>query len=105
MVSSNQLQARRDEKLITEFPLKEGLAIYLDAWKQLFSSTVKSVIIGAFGVLVVGIASIFLTAAAVIGVASSIFTFLVIDHPILTVLVLVVFVFALLAVRAQAART
>jgi hypothetical protein len=105
MTTESRIGARREEKLITEYPLKEGLAIYLDAWKQLFSTAVKTIAISGLGVLVVAIVSMFLSTAALLGVASAIvglFTSLIVDHPIFTLLVLVGFIIGLIVLRGRA---
>ena len=104
MTTESRIRARREEKLITEYPFKEGLAIYLDAWKQLLSTAAKSIAISGLGVLVVAIVSMFLSAAALLSVASAIlgfFTSLIVDHPIALV-VLVAFIIGLIVLRGRA---
>jgi len=104
MTTESRIRARRDEKLITEYPFKEGLAIYLDAWKQLLSTAVKSIAISGLGVLVVAIASMFLSAAAVLAVASTVlglFTSFIVDHPF-ALLLLVAFIICLIVLRGRA---
>lgn len=108
MATAAKITTRAEEKLITEYPFREGLAVYLDAWKQLFSTSIKSLAIAGVGVVLVAVASMFLTAAAVIGVASSVLTFfssLIINHPFSALLALVAVVIGLFALRARAART
>ena len=104
MTTESRIRARREEKLITEYPFREGLAIYLDAWKQLLSTAAKSIAISGLGVLVVAIVSMFLSAAALLSVASTIlgfFTSLIVDHPIALV-VLVAFIIGLIVLRGRA---
>jgi hypothetical protein len=104
MTTESRIRARRDEKLITEYPFKEGLAIYLDAWKQLLSTAVKSIAISGLGVLVMAIVSMFLSAASLLGVASAILgliTSVIVDHPI-ALLVLVAFIIGLIVLRGRA---
>jgi hypothetical protein len=106
MATAARLATRADEKLITEYPFREGLAVYLDAWKQLLSISLKSIAIAGVGVLIVVVASMFLTGAAVLAVASSIVTFftsLIVDHPIFSLLALVGVVIGLIALRGRAA--
>jgi hypothetical protein len=104
MTTARRIGAKQDERLISELPLREGLAIYLDAWKQLISTAFKSLVVAGLALLVVAIASMFLTAATVISVTSLVVTFfmsLIVDHPFLTLLALVGFVLGLLALRGR----
>ncbi len=108
MATAARITTRAEEKLITEYPLRDGLAVYLDAWKKLLSTSLKSMAIAGVGMVVVVVASMFVTAAAVIGVASSVFTFLfslIVDHPISALLALVGVVIGLIALRGRLART
>lgn len=106
MTSVGRIGVGSEEKLITEYSLREGLAIYLDAWKRFFSTSVKSLVFVGSGVLVVAVASMFLTTAAVLGAATSVLSFfssLIVEHPFLMLSGLVAFIFGLLVLRARRA--
>lgn len=101
----SDLQPRADDKLITEFPLRESLKIYAKSWKGLVSTSAMSVAIAGVGMLAVAIASMFITTTALVATGSAILTFfatLITDHPI-SVFVFVAFVVALIAVRVRTA--
>jgi hypothetical protein len=97
-------QPKADEKLLSELPLKQGLQLYIDAWKGLLSTSVISITIAGAGVLVAVVASMFVTTTAIIGVGTSILAFfssLLLEHPFSSVFVILAFVIALFAVRAR----
>jgi hypothetical protein len=102
----SDLQPRADEKLLTELPFKQGLQIYVDAWKGLLSVSVKSMTIAGAGVLAAVVASMFVTTATLVGIGSSILAFfsgLLLEHPFSSVFVLIAFVFGLIVLRARTA--
>lgn len=104
MTTARQIGAKPDERLISELPLREGLAVYLDAWKQLIRTALKSLVVAGLALLVVAIASMFLTAATVVSVMSLVMTFfisVIVDHPFLTLLALVGFILGLFALRGR----
>lgn len=78
--------------------------MYVDAWKQLLWTTVKSVTVFGAGLAIVAIASTFLTVATVAGVASSVlaaFASFIMGHPYLSGFALLVFVVGLIGLRAS----
>lgn len=95
----------QSEKLISEYPLGEMVRIYLDVWKQFLKKSLTTFLFVAICLVVIQIASVFLSVTAVLGLLGSVFILfkdLVFNHPFLSLVSLVVILLGLRTAYARA---
>ena len=82
MARTTQIAARNDERLITEYPFKEALAIYLRAWRRMGLTAVAT--LAGVGLLILAVQVV--SALSALGVAESVLAVVlsfVTSHPLL----------------------
>jgi hypothetical protein len=97
MAGRNQIAAQTEERLITEYPFREALSIYLRAWRHLGVTALTTVA----GVCLVVLAVQVVSALSALGVAASVLTValsFIASHPLLIgIFIVAVFVVILMA--------